>query len=60
MTKKLISAALVGLAVAAAAPAFAATGNVWEQKVIEMGGTLNPFILPSQQVRDLRESNKNR
>ena len=55
MTKKLISAGLVGLAIAAAAPAFASTGNVWERKVIEMGGTLNPYVLPSQQVRDLRE-----
>ena len=56
MTKKLISAGLVGLAIAAAAPSIASAGTVWEEKVIEMGGTLNPFILPSQQVRDLRQA----
>jgi len=57
MTKKLISAGLVGLAFVAAAPAFAATGNVWEQKVIEMGGTLNPFVLPSSQAHRLQDYN---
>lgn len=55
MTKKLITAGLVGLAVVASVPAFAATGNVWEQKLQEMGIADNPFQLPSAQVRDARE-----
>lgn len=57
MTKKLITAGLVGLAVVASAPAFAASGNIWEQQVREQGGVVNPYTLPSNQAHRLREFN---
>lgn len=57
MTKKLITAGLVGLAVVASVPAFASTGNPWEQQIREMGGVVNPYTLPSNQAHRLREFN---
>lgn len=58
MMKTLIAASLVGLAMTASAPAFAATGNVWQKQLQEIGEAADPFKLPGAQVRHARERDR--
>ena len=58
MTKKLIGAGLVGLAMFASVPAFAT--SAFERELRSQGVVSNPYVLPSQQLHRIRESNKNR
>lgn len=58
MTKKLIGAALLGLTVVATVPAFAQSNSSFAQEVREQGGVVNPYILPSEQLRQERQRNR--
>jgi hypothetical protein len=51
MTKTLIGAALVGFAFVVSAPAQATDTGPYAQELREKGIVLNPFVLPSEQLR---------